>query len=541
MMKVTLEGIRKDKDAFKKAGVALPAYDIEASRQEALKNPVWVHMGAGNIFRGFIASLQERLLADGLQKSGITTVTIHKSETIEKICRPHDGLVMNVTLMPDKRTELEVLGSLAYDLEFDGENAQDEKVLREMFRNPSLQMLSFTITEKGYALKDIDGNYTALASGDFIAGPSKPKHGMAIVAALLYERYQAGKYPMAVVSMDNCSHNGEKLKLSVLDVAEHWLKNGLVEQGFIDYLNDGSTLSFPCTMIDKITPRPDPEIAKMLADKGIEGMEPIKNSRGTYIAPFVNAEKPQYLVIEDKFPNGRPQLEKVGVLFTDLKGVDLSERMKVTTCLNPLHTALAVYGCILGYTRISQEVEDKDLVNLIETLGYKEGLPVCEDPKVLSPKAFLDEVIKERLPNKCLPDSPQRIATDSSLKVPVRFGETLKNYKKLAYDTSKLVALPLALAGWLRYLMAVDDNGRAIELSDDPQLPEIKKHMTGIEFGHPESVGDKLRPLLSNKALFGVDLYDSGINIGDKVVELFCREIAGAGAVRKTLKECLPQ
>ena len=70
---------------------------------------------------------------------------------------------------------------------------------------------------------------------------------------------------------------------------------------------------------------------------------------------------------------------------------------------------------------------------------------------------------------------------------------------------------------------------------------EIKKHMTGIEFGHPESVGDKLRPLLSNKALFGVDLYDSGINIGDKVVELFCREIAGAGAVRKTLKECLPQ
>lgn len=105
-------------------------------------------------------------------------------------------------------------------------------------------------------------------------------------------------------------------------------------------------------MIDKITPRPDPVIAQKLNDMGIEDMDPIKTARGSFIAPFVNAEKPQYLIVEDAFPNGRPPLEKAGVLFTNKEGVDLCERMKVTTCLNPLHTALAVLGCVLGYDRI---------------------------------------------------------------------------------------------------------------------------------------------------------------------------------------------
>ena len=52
-----------------------------------------------------------------------------------------------------------------------------------------------------------------------------------------------------------------------------------------------------------------------------------------------------------------------------------TERMKVTTCLNPLHTALAVYGCLLGYTLIRDEMKDEDLVRLIRRLGYQEGLP----------------------------------------------------------------------------------------------------------------------------------------------------------------------
>lgn len=85
-----------------------------------------------------------------------------------------------------------------------------------------------------------------------------------------------------------------------------------------------------------------------MSSHGLEDLAAHRHLRGTYIAAFVNAEKPQYLVVEDRFPNGRPVLEKAGVYLTDRDTVNRTERMKVTTCLNPLHTAMSVYGCMLG-------------------------------------------------------------------------------------------------------------------------------------------------------------------------------------------------
>lgn len=168
-------------------------------------------------------------------------------------------------------------------------------------------------------------------------------------------------------------------------------------------------------MIDKITPRPAEIIEKQLMDAGFEDMQPVITSRNTYIAPFVNAEVPQYLVVEDRFPNGRPALDKAGVYLCDRKTVNDTERMKVTTCLNPLHTALAVYGCMLGYTLICDEMKDETLVKLVKRLGYVEGLPVVVDPVILSPKAFIDEVSSSacRIPS-C------RTARSASRRIPPR-------------------------------------------------------------------------------------------------------------------------
>ena len=115
-------------------------------------------------------------------------------------------------------------------------------------------------------------------------------------------------------------------------------------------------------------------------------------------------------------------------MFTSRETVEKVERMKVCTCLNPLHTALAVYGCLLGYTKISDEMKDADLVKLVEIIGYKEGLPVVTDPGILSPKKFIDEVLQIRVPNPFMPDTPQRIACDTSQKLSIRFGETIKEY-----------------------------------------------------------------------------------------------------------------
>lgn len=107
--------------------------------------------------------------------------------------------------------------------------------------------------------------------------------------------------------------------------------------------------------------------------------------------------------------------------------------MKVCTCLNPLHTALAIFGCLLGYTLISEEMKNPLLKKLVETIGWKEGMPVVINPGILRPEDFLTEVLTVRIPNPFMPDTPQRIATDTSQKLPIRFGETIKAVSGIRY------------------------------------------------------------------------------------------------------------
>jgi fructuronate reductase len=278
-------------------------------------------------------------------------------------------------------------------------------------------------------------------------------------------------------------------------------------------------------MIDKITPRPHPKVRESLELDGIEGMEPVVTARKTFIAAFVNAEKPQYLVIEDSFPNGRPPLEEAGVVFCDRESVDKCEKMKVTTCLNPLHTAMSMYGCLLGYTLICEEMKDADIVRLIKRLGYVEGLPVVVDPGIISPKAFIDEVVEERLPNPFMPDDPRRIATDTSQKLGPRFGETVKSYIRKSLDLESLVAVPLAIAGWLRYLQGTYDDGTPMEVSPDPLKDEL---MAKVAAGDIQSI-------LSNASIFGVDLTQTPL--AAKIEGYYKRLSSGAGSARKLLQE----
>ena len=195
--------------------------------------------------------------------------------------------------------------------------------------------------------------------------------------------------------MDNCSHNGSKLYSAIKTFADTWVKNGLVDKSFADYIANPQLVSFPWTMIDKITPRPSEQVKNMLVEDGLEDVDIIKTTKNTYVSAFVNAEETQYLVIEDVFPNSRPPLEKAGVIFTDRQTVDKVEKMKVGTCLNPLHTILAVYGCLLGYTSIAEEMKDKHLKTFIEKTAYEEGLPVV-DPGIIKPEDFIKEVINQR-------------------------------------------------------------------------------------------------------------------------------------------------
>lgn len=539
-MKLTMDGI-KNREAWEKAGIQLPGYNVKEVSEKAKKEPRWVHFGIGNIFRVFIGGIADGLLEEGALDRGLTCVETFDYDVVDKIYTPYDNLGLSVILHGDGSREYKVLGSLAEAVKAQSSNETQWNRLKEIFTSKSLQMVSFTITEKGYALQKADGTWFPFVQADIENGPDKATGAMAVVVAMLYERYKAGKYPLALVSMDNCSKNGAKLRESVLTMAEEWKKAGFVEEGFVSYVSDEKVVAFPWTMIDKITPRPSEKIANDLEELGIEEMQPVITSKKTYIAPFVNAEKPQYLVIEDNFPNGRPALEKgFGVYMADRNTVNLSERMKVTVCLNPVHSATGPLGVVQGYDLFAHMLNtNEDMMKMARMVAYDEGLPVVPNPGILSPQAFVDELFNDRFPNEYLGDTNMRLSVDVSQMVGIRFGETIKAYVEKFGDAKKLTAIPLGIAGWIRYMLGVDDEGEKYELAPDPMNEEIQEQLKEIVIGKPETFTDQLKPILSNERLFFVDLYTTGV--AEKIEEMFREMIAGKGAVRATIHKYVNQ
>ena len=539
-MELTLKSLHDDRDAFLAAGYHLPEFDYDTVHKNTVEHPHWIHFGAGNIFRAFQANVAQNLLNSGVLDTGLIAAEGYDYEIIEKSYRPHDNLSILATLKADNTVEKTIVGSIMESLILDSKNEAEYARLREIFKNPSLQMASFTITEKGYATANAKGEFFPAVAADFEKGPKAPESYLGKVVSLLYTRYTHGALPIAMVSMDNCSHNGDKLYAAVNAFAKAWTDNGLVEAGFLGYVNDQTKVTFPWSMIDKITPRPDAKVEAMLAEDHIGGLDAVVTSKNTYIAPFVNAEECEYLVIEDAFPNGKPALDKGGIIFTDRATVDKVEKMKVCTCLNPLHTALAIYGCLLGYTLISEEMKNPLLKNMVEVIGYKEGLPVVVNPGILDPKKFIDEVVNVRIPNPFLPDSPQRIATDTSQKLSIRFGETIKAYEASPdLHTEDLKLIPLVYAGWLRYLMGIDDEGREFTPSSDPLLEEARQYVADYELSFSPKDLSKLDALLANEKIFGVNLHAIGM---DTLVKQYFAELSsGVGAVAAALKKYVPE
>jgi len=535
-MELTLKSLREHREEFLAAGYRLPEFDFEKVMAKTKAEPAWIHFGAGNIFRAFQANVVQNLLNKGEIEIGLIAAEGFDYEIIEKMYRPHDNLGILATLKADNTVEKTVVGSVMESVILDSENEAEFGRLKEIFCKPSLQMASFTITEKGYSLVDGKGNIVPAIASDFEKGATAPVSYMGKVVSLLYTRFVNGRLPIAMVSMDNCSHNGDKLAAAVWAFADKWVENGLVEKAFGEYVHNEKEVSFPWSMIDKITPRPDKTVEEMLNADKIEGLSAVVTSKNTYVAPFVNAEECEYLVIEDKFPNGRQPWDKGGLIFTDKETVDKVEKMKVCTCLNPLHTTLAVYGCLLGYELISAEMKNPVLKKLVETIGYVEGLPVVVNPGIMDPKVFIDQVVNIRIPNPFMPDTPQRIATDTSQKLAIRFGETIKAYEKSAdLDVASLKFIPLVFAGWLRYLMAVDDNGNAFIPSSDPLLDTVMPVVADYKLSAEEKDLSKLDELLSNEKIFGVDLFKVGL--ADLVKKYFAELSSGVGAVAATLEK----
>jgi len=508
----------------------------------------WLHLGAGNIFRIFLAALQQDLIDAELTDSGLAVCECFDEEIIPTVFAPYDNKVMAVTLHADGRIEKRGITSIAEAF------GRDTERLAEVVSHPGLQMVSLTITEKGYAVT-LERTAVRLENAETT---------LECLTAALYARFLAGSEPLALVAMDNFAANGDVLKKAITTIAGVWHNNGSVPETFVSYV---STLAYPWTMIDKITPHPSEAVAKMLAEEGFTHTTVTKTKKGTFIAPFVNAEASQYLVMEDHFPNGKPafeQLKKSGVYLTDRETVRKVDHMKVCACLNPLHTILGVCGMLLGYPTIAACMRDPRLVAFVRKAA-SEALPAVAHPGIIDPQAFLEEVITVRFPNPFIPDTPTRIVTDCSQKIPIRFGQTLKALFGTGVDGAGIgetgvdgtggerglrslegevarcnplspplpsfrtvpspEAIPLLIALWLRYRMGWADDGTRLTLAPDPLVPDKIAALEGLSFGTAINLGE----ILNDGKQFGVDLYEVGL--GERIEGLFAELSEGVGAV----------
>jgi len=172
-MELSTQGLM-NRAEWEAKGYKLPKFDRDAVTKATKENPRWIHFGAGNIFRAFQANVMQNILDRGEMETGLIVAEGFDYEIIEKMNRPHDDYTVLVTLKADGSIEKTIVGAVVESCILDSENDAEYSRLKEIFCKESLQMVSFTITEKGYSLVNGKGEMLPPVVADFAAGPAKP-------------------------------------------------------------------------------------------------------------------------------------------------------------------------------------------------------------------------------------------------------------------------------------------------------------------------------------------------------------------------------
>ncbi|KAL1598177.1 hypothetical protein SLS59_007187 [Nothophoma quercina] len=445
----------------------VPTYD-RASCKHGI-----VHVGVGGFHRAHLAVYVDSLLEQlKLKDWAICGVGLQSFDAeMRNALAPQDNLY-TVIERSAPGSKARVIGSIT-DYLFAPDNA--EAVIAKMAHEDT-KIVSMTITESGYFYNEntheLVTDHPDMAAD--LAGASPPRTFFGFVYAALERRYEAGLKPFTVLSCDNMQKNGHITRDMLLTFAKHrnpdvaaWLaQNG----------------AFPNSMVDRITPRTVEEDVHNLRDEfGIEDSWPVVTE------PF------SQWVVEDKFSDGRPAFEKVGVqVVKDVKDVEQFELMKLRL-LNASHSAMGYSGYLGGFQYIHETIGHPVFNKYITNMMNEEVKPLL--PKI--PGVDVDQYINTligRFSNPTLKDEITRICLGGSGKLPQFI---MPSIAEQIIAGGPLRRLTLATAAWFRYLRGIDEQGRDFQLSFDPRNDELQK--IARDEGNPMK-------LLSIGDLFGDDL-----------------------------------
>ena len=456
------------------AGVAIPNYD------RSTLTPGIVHLGIGAFHRAHMAVYVDDLLKDHPDWA-IVGASLRRPDTKEAL-EPQDGL-FTVAVRDADGVRPRIIGSILNVLDV---NTQREELL-ELMASAPIRIVSLTVTEKGYchdpATGELDERHPDIVAD--LANPTAPRSAPGMVVEALARRYAAGLMPFTVMSCDNLPSNGVTVKRIVIKLAS--LRDAALGAWVAEHV------AFPSTMVDRIVPSTtDADRAEIAGLIGAEDAWPIMTE------PFTQ------WVIEDHFPAGRPPFEQAGAEV--VADVEPYERMKLRM-LNGSHSTLAYLGYLAGHEHVSDAIADPSFATLIHEMMTEEVMPTLDMPGV-DLAAYRDQLL-ERFANPALKHRTWQIAMDGSQKLPQRLLGTIRD--RIAAD-EEFFRLALGVAGWMRYIVGIDEKGENIDVRDPLAL---RLMAIAADAGtDPEAL---FQGLVGLSEVFGTDLADNE-DFGDAVV-----------------------
>ena len=419
-----------------------------------------------------------------------------------------------------------IIGAIDKVLLVDGDtNSLAWAKLLELARDPQVQFATINAPEGAYGVSYTGGEFAEpiyetvkqdMEKGTVNSDPAK-------WTAFARERFKAG-LKFAMVSCTNFSENGHYTAATVKMIAKAWEDRGFAPKGFVAYLSDPKRFAFPNCMIDRIAVAPDEKTAEIMAELGIK-------------SNLVVTEKARYWAVEDLFPAGRPPFEKATGVFMEDSWEEIKkyEDMKLRI-LNMSHSVIAGLGVLLGYRGpygIYKAMQDPELTTLIKKI-ISFVIQTIDRPKKLDPQAFAQDTF-ERLNNPNIPDDPMRIALNASAKMLPRFLDTYFAAREKGFSEDELDPVLLPVAGFLRYILGLDDQGEKYELEDDPRKDLLISCGRAAKLGQADSAA-AFKELIALPDVMGKNLYTYGTT-GERLEKMVGKMLSRPGAVREILAE----
>lgn len=416
------------------ARIERPAYD------RSKITPGIIHFGVGGFHRAHQAMYLDALMTNGeaLDFAILGVGVLGRDRRIVETLNAQDGLYTLVVKHPDGNRDARVIGSITGML-----LAPDdpEEVLDRM-TDPTTRIVSLTITEGGYLVDQITGEFDAQHQSivpDLTPG-AVPRTAFGFIVEALRRRREAAIPPFTVMSCDNLPGNGDIARTMMTAFAR------LKDPALADWMDH--EVRFPNCMVDRITPvTTEEDIAHLANDFGIQDGWPVVTE------PFTQ------WVLQDDFGLGRPAYEQVGVQITD--DVVPYELMKLRL-LNSSHQALCYLGYLSGYRYAHEVCQDPLFVDFLLGYMHQEGMPTLPPVPGVDLDAYCTTLI-ERFANPEIRDTLARLCLESSDRIPKWLVPVIEDNLKAG---RAVIRSALVVASWARYAEGRDEQGNPIEVVD---------------------------------------------------------------------------